>query len=654
MNNTKKGKSWEELGIGLGGRTSGQLKSRVCPECKALGYKKDNDYSVSVNIDKGVANCKRCGTVFIVDKGERSSQDTTVVGTFTPPSRENIHSLDERGSNLFRLRRISDAAVQHVGIFQEKDWVAFPYFENGEIVNVKYRKISEKGFKQTPNGKHIVYNYDNCKGRENIVIVEGEMDVLAILSTGIEIDDKKWGVCSVDSGAPNAKDSHVEKKLECITNAYDIFESAKKIYIAVDADANGFRLQKELIRRFDPVKIHIVEFNEVEQRKDANDVLRWDGPLKLREWVENAKEYTPDGIHTFESSWEEMLDAHEHGFAMGSTTYHPSVDKVWMWRTGDVNLLTGYNNDGKSTFLSNLYILKGIKDGWPTAIFSPESLPIPKFFMKQAAVLTGKTIAKGYPHSITAENLAHARDVLGKLVFMVHPREARTLDVLFEKFKYLVRRYGVKIVVLDPLNTIENLFTGQISIEQGVSDLVGRLKGMATELDVAVFLVTHQLSPERDSNTLDYKRPSKYRIKNGGTLSDKADNVMLLWRQNSVSNPKGTAVTIITEKLKDHGLTGRRGEVELNFNYANMRYNDTELGNRSPFSVPTAELMSEIERVHTEQERIDNPEYQPTLFDKADDSLRQQQEIRWSTMRPYKDDEDAVDATDEDKNELPF
>ena len=47
-------------------------------------------------------------------------------------------------------------------------------------------------------------------------------------------------------GAPNIKDKNIDKKLECITNCYDVFERAKTIYIATDNDENGRNLEKEL------------------------------------------------------------------------------------------------------------------------------------------------------------------------------------------------------------------------------------------------------------------------------------------------------------------------------------------------------------------------------------------------------------------------
>lgn len=579
------GKTFEAMGINTHGK-AGQFKIKYCPTCKANGHKNDNDYSVSINSNLGKGRCWKCGTLFIID--DESTTSVKVIeddNSWTPPSREKLENLEEAGMAFLVSRRITNEAAEHAMVCQstgakDSQWLAFLYYENGVLVNVKYRKLDKKGFQQSPNGKHIVYNYDNCKGKKKIVLVEGEMDVLAFMSAGYGLPNDDWGICSLDSGSPNLKDKNIDGKLKCVTNSYDIFEQAEEIYLAMDGDANGQRMQRELIRRLDSSKIKIIQFTDDEQDKDANAVLMW-GDLKKK--VSEAVDFTPDGIFTFDNSWDEIVDALENGFAEGSTTYFPSIDERFQWRTGDVTILTGYNNDGKSTLLSNMTTIKGLKDEWPTALFSPESMPKAKFFLKTAGMVTGRSTKTGWHDSLTKDDLLEAKRLMHNLLFMVHPSEAKTLDALFERFEYLVKRYGVRIVVIDPLNTIEGLFSKAISIDQGISDLMGRLKTFALEYDVAIVLVAHQNPPKQDAGTKDYEKPSKYRIKNGGTISDKADNVLLLWRPLSFSVPTDTRVTLISEKLKDDGLTGKKGDCEVDFMWQHNRYIDDNLGGKSPF-----------------------------------------------------------------------
>ena len=72
---------------------------------------------------------------------------------------------------------------------------AFPYYRNGELVNVKYRSL-DKEFSQVPKAEKVLFGVDDCKGASEIIIVEGEMDKLALEEAGFR------HVVSVPDGAP--------------------------------------------------------------------------------------------------------------------------------------------------------------------------------------------------------------------------------------------------------------------------------------------------------------------------------------------------------------------------------------------------------------------------------------------------------------------
>lgn len=72
---------------------------------------------------------------------------------------------------------------------------AFPYYRNGELVNIKYRSL-DKEFSQVPKAEKVLFGVDDCKGASEIIIVEGEMDKLALEEAGFR------HVVSVPDGAP--------------------------------------------------------------------------------------------------------------------------------------------------------------------------------------------------------------------------------------------------------------------------------------------------------------------------------------------------------------------------------------------------------------------------------------------------------------------
>ena len=119
-----------------------------------------------------------------------------------------------------------------------------------------------------------------------------------------------------------------------------------------------------------------------------------------------------------------MLAGFHNGQERGSTTYVDSVDKAWTWRNGEVNIWTGYQNEGKTLFLNQLATLKSVHDGWKFAIFSPENMPINDFFNDIIEMYIGKTSDPYYGNSqMTINEYEEAIDFVNKHFFLDISRE---------------------------------------------------------------------------------------------------------------------------------------------------------------------------------------------------------------------------------------
>ena len=102
--------------------------------------------------------------------------------------------------------------------------IQFNYFVGDQLVNVKYRD-GRKNFKLYKGAEKVFYNINSIVGYEYCVIVEGEMDVLALHEAGIT------NAVSVPNGATLNTNN-----LEYLDNTIDYFLDQEKIIIAVDSD----------------------------------------------------------------------------------------------------------------------------------------------------------------------------------------------------------------------------------------------------------------------------------------------------------------------------------------------------------------------------------------------------------------------------------
>ncbi|KAJ8450702.1 hypothetical protein Cgig2_021174 [Carnegiea gigantea] len=215
-----------------------------------------------------------------------------------------LEPLSDKLLAYFAGRMISAQTLQRNHVMQKKYGVqiaiAFAYKRNGALVGCKYRALSKK-FWQEPDTERIFYGVDDIKNASDIIIVEGEIDKLAMEEAGFRNcvsvpDGAPAKVSTKDVPAPdqdrtyrylwNCKE-YIEKVgtiLHCfIVNekwraeymCILILLQASRIILATDGDPPGHALAEELARRLGRERCWRVKWpkkNEIESFKDANEV----------------------------------------------------------------------------------------------------------------------------------------------------------------------------------------------------------------------------------------------------------------------------------------------------------------------------------------------------------------------------------------------
>lgn len=348
--------TFEEYGIKIPyRRRNGNVKC-VCPNCKTSGRSHPEDRSLSVNLDLGVWNCHYCGWSGGLKgyEGRRPEKRRT----YNKPKPLEEHGLSQKLINYCSLRGISLDTLKAMHITEgmefmpqankEMNTVQFPYFLEGELINIKYR-TGDKKFKMCAGAELIPYNIDGIKDKETAVIVEGEWDALSFIEAGMD------NVISVPNGA-NANLEWLDDFLE------GWFDDKQTIYIAVDNDEKGLALREELIRRFGAERCMIVEWSQ--GCKDANDQLKEFGKESLRNCVTGAHEVKVGGIYSL-ADYESELDVMwREGLQRGKTIGHENFDKLVSFETKRLMVVTGVPGclDGDSAVLMSDGTTKPIRD----------------------------------------------------------------------------------------------------------------------------------------------------------------------------------------------------------------------------------------------------------------------------------------------------
>jgi twinkle protein len=556
----------EFLAIGVipkGNRTEQKV---VCPNCIKIGKTNIKDTCLSINILDGLYNCHKCGWSGRVGKTEFKKE--VMQEPYKIPQRPNITNLSDTAVNWFLGRSITQEVLiaNKIAMTKDGNGIVFPYFRDGQLINYKTRLLAEKKFYQAKDAEPIMFNLDRIVGQKEIIVCEGEIDALSWEVAG------HTNHTSVNQGAPNENDNNVDKKLECITNCYDVFESAEIIYLAVDNDNNGQRLQNELIRRFGAEKCKLVNFKDC---KDANEYLTKYGTFELNILLKDAKDVKIEGIFTLQDNFDSMMFGFENGQQRGQTTYIDAVDNAWKWRKTEVNVWSGYQNEGKSLFLNQLSVLKAFMDGDKFAVFSPENMPMDDFYNDLIEMYIGQSTDPYYKdNQMTKADYLEGMSFIDKHFFTVYPDFDFTLDTILNKVKYLVRKQGIDHLIIDPYNTIEHLMKPNEREDLYISRFMATLKRFAIEQNISIHLVAHQITqrPNKDDGGR-LPKPLLNNIKGGGTFADKADNVLFVWRPNRLIDFRDNEVVFGSQKIKKQKLVARPCDVDgITFEFKENRY----------------------------------------------------------------------------------
>ncbi len=305
---------------------------------------------------------------------------------------------------------------------------------------------------------------------------EGEFDALAFLTAGY------MSVISVPAGANSNTD--------WMNRFYDLYFSDKeRVYIATDMDAPGMQAADELIRRFGPEVCFRVNFSE--GCKDANDELLKNGVEGLRKCIEKAVVVPMPDISTVDS-FENELDAfYLNGPTPGKVTGWKNLDEIVSFGTGQLALVTGRTNDGKSEWLDELVIRLMLRTGWNAGFWTPENT-IMDHSCKVIEKLTGRTFAHNGTVGVQPYQFELCKQWMKERMSWIElPFDQLRLDTILERCRSLVRKYGIRILVLDPFNFIEKENNSIRSENAWDSHVVGAIRSFAIKHNVLVFLVAH-------------------------------------------------------------------------------------------------------------------------------------------------------------------
>ena len=517
------------------GKTQG-----TCPLCSS-DRKPSNRKTKCSSYDweRGLGTCHNCNTTFQLHTYQRKGVSEKVY--LRPPIQDDI-PVDTKVEGWFKTRGISKGTLNDLKISEGEEWmpqtskkentIKFNYFMGDQLINVKYRD-GRKNFKLFKGAEKIFYNINSVVGYDSCVIVEGEMDVLALHEAGIK------NVISVPNGATLNSNN-----LDYLDNCIDYLEDKTKIVLAVDADDAGQALRQEFIRRLGAETCYLVDFNGC---KDANEYLLEFGSEKLKNVINKATQVPLEGVSTLRDVEDELKDFVVNGFKPGYQIGIDNFDKIFSTYTSQFITVTGIPSSGKSDFVDQMVVGYNKNYQWKTAFASPENHPVYLHAHKLMRKVWG-----GMPKSseIDGDKWTQVSDHVNDNFFFID-MDKYNLDSVLRKGAELVKRKGIKCLVIDPFNKVRMAdSSGDVNVY--TLEYLSKIEVFAKKYDVLVIVVAHptKMYKDKDGKT---EEPNMYNIKGGGEWYDASYHGLLVHRDYEAKTVKVKVLKVKFQNLGENG-----------------------------------------------------------------------------------------------------
>jgi twinkle protein len=547
---------WDKLELK---KLSGREKLR-CPNCDEIRSDK-KDKSLVIYHNDGVGKCFYCESLTFRDSNEKNYSQKQ----YTVPSQswKNYTQLSDKLIKwVEESRKINQSALIDLGITEEKFYqpkhkkevnnIVFNYFEGENLVNKKYRS-PDKSFTQTHGEKPVFYNINSVIGEDEVYIVEGEFDVLALRSHGIK------NVISVPNGA-NDNDEYWK-------NSEKYLKDINKFIIAVDNDEKGNSLKDKIAQRLGRWRCDFINWSS----KDANGSLI---SKKIDDDLSNRKQFPVSGTFTSLDLKDGIYDLYNNGLP---ETIYPKNEcfgnfkDVFSIMRGQLTVVTGIPSHGKSSF-AEWMSLNLINDyDFKLSMFSPEHSPMPLHQTTLIQKAVGKPFWKEIDgrQRITTYDIERYINWSKEKIYLTSPDkdDAPTWDWIFEKFKEQMYAFGIDIFIIDAFNKV---LLPKGNKKDSIDEVLTRLTAFAQQNNVSVCLVAHPTKMQKDDkgNT---RIPNLYDVSGSADFRNQTHNGYAIHRFFESENQEAfTRFVNLKTKFQFQGQIG--GNIDFLYDLPTGRF----------------------------------------------------------------------------------
>ncbi|KAK3263208.1 hypothetical protein CYMTET_27981 [Cymbomonas tetramitiformis] len=300
-----------------------------------------------------------------------------------------------------------------------------------------------------------------------------------------------------------------------------------------------------------------------------------DGVYVLRACIDTAQPFPIRGLFKFSDFREEIDDFYNLGRSdeVGESTGWSTLDPLFRVVPGELTIVTGIPNSGKSEWIDALLCNLSLNKQWTFALCSMENK-----VREHARKLLEKYNGEPFFDSpyfkqprMKQRTYEDGLEWLDRHFVLLRCEDdvLPSIDWVLDLSRAAVMRYGIRGLVIDPYNELDHQRPANTTETEYVSQMLTKLKRFAQHHSCHVFFVAHP----RQLNNWDGKPPGLYDISGSAHFINKCDNGIVVHRSRDPDDPHPENVQILIRKVRNKNA-GTIGDVELRYDRISGRYHD--------------------------------------------------------------------------------
>ena len=293
--------------------------------------------------------------------------------------------------------------------------------------------------------------------------------------------------------------------------------------------------------------------------------------IKVDNIVKEDDGRTKDVIYGIDVK-EQALSLYDNGYVKVSGINVPELDEKFKPKRGEITLLTGIGNYGKSSFKKWYQAMRIIMYQEKFGTFSPEDNPPEEYYHDFVEIILGCDCTPNNPNRPSKQTYEYVYDFVCKHIFYVYPKDVTpTPEYIMEVFLELIVKEKIDGCDIDPFNQMTNNYSGFMGRDkylEWVLTLFGRFSQIN---NVFFWIIAHPklIEKGKDGN---YSCPDVFDVADGSMWNNKMDNILVYHRPFAQTDPNNPTAEFHSKKIRRQKVVGKKGFILFEMLFKTRRY----------------------------------------------------------------------------------